>query len=284
MSTTYNPNSRVVQATSPAPVAIASSTGATPIVVTTATPHGYVADDCVQIIGHDQAAANGLWQVTVVDATRFSLKTSIGTGAGGAIGQAQDFSVNPLLTLPGDGDLESASSVNAPISGQANVAPFLYQRVGKYKTHEVYQAGTFLSVGNAFSATAVGTATWTTLTGLGNVLSALADRYLASGDILEVLFTSTIFVQPAQEFALAIGLSLNGGAASPQSYSVRTASNAGASSLAFPIACSVVIDSGFSANDRFDLSVLGYSPAVPVGNLSLMTGFQLECRHLRSNA
>lgn len=67
-------------------VNIASSTGATPIEVTTAAAHGYITGDMTRVAGHDQAAANGTRAITFVDSTHFTIDGSVGTGAGGATG------------------------------------------------------------------------------------------------------------------------------------------------------------------------------------------------------
>lgn len=76
------------------PVAITSSTDATPIVVT-ATSHGLVTGDTVVINGHaTNIAANGIYKITKVSANTFSLQdvntgadiAGSGAGAGGATG------------------------------------------------------------------------------------------------------------------------------------------------------------------------------------------------------
>jgi len=70
------------------PVAVTSSTDATPIVVT-ATSHGLVTGDLVQINGHTtNIAANGIFKVTVVTANTYQLQNYVtganvaGSGAG----------------------------------------------------------------------------------------------------------------------------------------------------------------------------------------------------------
>lgn len=68
-------------------IAITSSTSATPPVMLTGT-HGLTTGDIVFIQGHTtNTACNGLWKITVTDATHFSLQTLAGanvTGTGGA--------------------------------------------------------------------------------------------------------------------------------------------------------------------------------------------------------
>lgn len=73
---------------------IASSTNATPIVVTS-TAHGLTNGDIVSITGHaTNTAANGVWQIGSVAANTFALLdpitggNSVGNGVGGATGRA----------------------------------------------------------------------------------------------------------------------------------------------------------------------------------------------------
>jgi hypothetical protein len=70
------------------PQAVTSSTDATPIVVTKAS-HGYTTGDLVQINGHTtNIAANGIFRITVLNSSTFSLQNYVtganiaGTGAG----------------------------------------------------------------------------------------------------------------------------------------------------------------------------------------------------------
>ena len=77
-----------------APRAIASSTNASPIVVTAGAAHGYSTGDVVTISGHaTNTAANGTWVITSTGSTTFELTTNVksglistGNGVGGATG------------------------------------------------------------------------------------------------------------------------------------------------------------------------------------------------------
>lgn len=83
------------------PLAIVSSTNATPIVVTV-TGHGYVTGDKVTIRGHlVNTQANGNWNITFIDANSFSLNGTTGNGVGGATGHVVKLS----LTIDGFGNL-----------------------------------------------------------------------------------------------------------------------------------------------------------------------------------
>lgn len=60
---------------------ITAATNASPIVVT-ATTHGFANNDVVSITGVvGNTAANGIWQITFIDANTFSLNSSVGSGA-----------------------------------------------------------------------------------------------------------------------------------------------------------------------------------------------------------
>jgi hypothetical protein len=67
--------------------AIASSTNAAPIVVTTAAAHGLAVNDRVTITDHlANTNANGTWVLSAVGTTTFTLTATTGNGVGGATG------------------------------------------------------------------------------------------------------------------------------------------------------------------------------------------------------
>lgn len=289
MSSTYNGNGSTPAAVNADPVAISSSTNASPIAITTATPHGYGDGDYVQIIGHQtNTSANGYWQITVTGASTFTLNGSTGVAVGGATGQAQDYAIGPLVTLPGDGDLANASSVNVPNESFADFIPWTAQRLGKYNLHQVYQTGTFTSQTNTYSSTVLSTGTWVDLTNLTTVFSASADRYLAAGDLLHVTFGTTVQLSRllgTLRYALGIGLALNGGAAAVQSGSVRVYQlDSSISPLDYaPVMLDCWISGGFSANDRFDITIQANKDTAAAYTLALIAGYSLSVEHYRSN-
>jgi hypothetical protein len=137
MSTQFNPDGTIPQSTQGYnPLAISSSTNATPIEITTGSSHMYATGDTVAIENHlVNIAANGLWTITVTAANKFQLNGSAGVGVGAATGYAIDYAVNPLFTLPADlVDSLNAASINPAIEGAANAIPYMYQRVGQYRT------------------------------------------------------------------------------------------------------------------------------------------------------
>jgi len=88
------------------PVAITSSTDATPIVVT-ATSHGLATGDLVQINGHTtNIAANGIFRVTVVTANTYQLQNHVTganiAGSGGGAGSSGVMVRAPKIAFVGD--------------------------------------------------------------------------------------------------------------------------------------------------------------------------------------
>lgn len=89
------------------PVAVTSSTDATPIIVT-ATAHGFVTGDIVFIYGHTtNVAANGIYKVTRLTANTFSLQdqftgANIAGSAGGAGSGGICLKAPPVLLVPED--------------------------------------------------------------------------------------------------------------------------------------------------------------------------------------
>lgn len=83
---------------------IASSTSATPIVVTTSSAHGFTNGDLVFIDGHTtNTAANGLWAITAASGSVFSLTTPAGVNTtGNGVGGATGYCVNYGPSTSGD--------------------------------------------------------------------------------------------------------------------------------------------------------------------------------------
>lgn len=81
-------------------LAITSSTDATPIVLTVAAGHGYVAGDRVKVAGHlTNVAANGKWTVQAVGGTTITLTGSVGSGGGAGSAGTIEYE-DPDLVIP----------------------------------------------------------------------------------------------------------------------------------------------------------------------------------------
>lgn len=110
-----------------AEVNIASSTNATPIVVTTSGAHGLQTGQAVIINGHlVNTTANGQRLVTVLSSTTFQVKTFAGAsvagvGVGVATGTVQSLAL-PGIDLPQDAVTNiDAASVNVPFEALADM-------------------------------------------------------------------------------------------------------------------------------------------------------------------
>lgn len=116
----------LIEANLPAAVNIASTTNASPVVVTTSTAHGIVTGDYLRIAGASQAALNGDW---LAGATASSTQVQLLTipdgsnsaapgGTGGAAGTLQSlgFGEDNSYSIPVDiTDARDAASVNVAL-------------------------------------------------------------------------------------------------------------------------------------------------------------------------
>jgi len=117
--------------TIPSRIAIASSTNASPIVVTTSVAHGLNTGDQCSIDGHaTNTAANGLWAaIVVLTTTTFSLTGSTGNGIGGAAGHVQGGAPGATIQIPSDSDQPNAASVNVAFEALADKAAFIWGKL-----------------------------------------------------------------------------------------------------------------------------------------------------------
>jgi hypothetical protein len=73
---------------------VVDATNASPIVIETSTPHNFLTNMIVEVrFCTGNTAANGNWQITVIDGTHFSLNGSTGNGAYTGGGQVPQTSV-----------------------------------------------------------------------------------------------------------------------------------------------------------------------------------------------
>lgn len=282
MSTTYNANGTIPAATAPAVVAIGASTATSPIVVTTTALHGFATGDTVEITAHDQTAANGLWVVTVITTSAFSLDGSVFSGVGTATGIAQDYSVNPLITIPADGDAASASSVNPAFEGIFNAVPFLYQRAGAWRVYAedfVAVAGNPLAI-TAWSSTPTSALNqWSTLTGTATILTG----YCRNGDVIDVSavlnsdINGGVSIADRQPLAvqLTIGASVTQGTAALVNSTNAYVETSNPSGRFFVLGIS-------AGGEAFSISLAAYEARVAVVNL--VDQYSVRYTQYRSNA
>lgn len=170
-------------------VRIASSTGGTPIVVTTTTPHGLSNGDVISISDHllntgAKSAAVGNWVIEGVGSNTFTLTGSVGNGIGTgtgwagkhnphftparlSIGPVIDPIINDAIVL---GDVEPQGLMNEFFVGDGltNAYPML---------SSVYGVDSALLLDEIFSGAAIDTNTWTEVDSVNNVIQ-VANGYL----------------------------------------------------------------------------------------------------------
>lgn len=227
MSETYVPNGTV-----PAPTVgantrytIQSSTNASPIQVTFTAGTAINDQDTIEIEGHlVNTAANGVWVARKVSGSVYNLVGSTGNGVGGQTGYAIDYQVTPAITIPDDGELITASSVNPAFESNANALPFLYRRAGAARLVDVYDVdwsedgsgwGTFASSSTSFAAMNVGSAS---SPGLFLFASGTdpAPPAIQAGDFFECFLSLQGLCDTAGQFnRVCLGFSQNGGGFSP---------------------------------------------------------------------
>ena len=207
-----------------ASVNIASSTPATPIVITTSAAHGLIDGDRIDVGSHQvNTAANGAWYAHVLSPTTVALyaawsagvfsSPAASNGTGGATGAVVFLGLMPRATLPDDGvDLRTAAAMNVPNENEADAQAWLAERVGGWRhvghlqvTKAGATPGTAITASttcaiNAWSADANADGAWLVRPQIG----------VEVNDYVEVDLSGTVSVaaSPADNVALGIGFVL----------------------------------------------------------------------------
>lgn len=128
-------------------VNIASSTNATPIVITTSAAHGLVANDYVAIINHTvNTNANGVWKVgTVTSSTEFQIlkidgTNTTGNGVGAATGSATKYNnLIVKLSTPVTKNIALCGGRNEKTSWTASTSVSTSQNTSSYREGYISQ-------------------------------------------------------------------------------------------------------------------------------------------------
>ncbi len=238
MPTTYYPNvaNPSMGAASAPFVGIQQTTNASPIEVTTTAAHGLTSGDCVEIVGAQDPAANGAWQIAVTAANKLTLNGSTGTLLGSISGNLSTITVDPTLSLPNSG--EAVSAANLAVIGEhaADLAPWLRQRAGRYRLVDIYEAqpadntpawtawdpsfGTAGAVSLVNYNTPVAVAAFSAAQLFGNY-GASTPPGLVTGDVLDVSVKSAFLITVSAStyepptFACELSINLSGSTYSP---------------------------------------------------------------------
>lgn len=290
---TVAPSSYIVATASPG-LTISSSTNATPIVITTSAAHGFSTGDTIFVEGHlVNTSANGHWAITVTSATQFSLNGSAGNGVGGATGYVQDYAVNPLLTIPDDGDAAVASSINPAFEGLFNLAPFMYERTGKFRLYytTVNQAlsGTPTTTFGS-TVTAPNNITWADFTGMTALMGVTPLPVMQPGDYLDLMFSSSYEVVygtgNTTGILLGLAVSVNGGGRSILLGSARELVQPSFPATSVSVVGSIVSHFRYSPSVPgtydFGLQILGNATS-GTNTVTMKTAWYFKLDHFRPN-
>ena len=120
---------------------ITGGTTASPVVLHV-VGHGMNSQDTVEVEGMGGLTASGstesTFQITVVDADHISLNGSSGSGSYTSGGYVIDYQLQPALQIPSPADPASMVTLGPCIQGNANPAPYLYRRAGKWRLYNEY--------------------------------------------------------------------------------------------------------------------------------------------------
>lgn len=191
--------------TFPSALTVTAATNATPIAITTSTPHLLVTGDQVTITGvQGNTAANGANRtVTVTGASTFTINGSAGSGAYTSGGSVQPLTYGGASQIPSDGDPRNAASVNVPLEALFDRTQIVRPALGLYKSS---------SLTTVTHSDDQGTTAWCTSAILSSGTSgAITSSFLvlqgvAVGDILEVMFVGNTDINNTANNELEISL------------------------------------------------------------------------------
>src|SRR5580658_5133525 len=285
MPTGYNGNGSIPFVTQDPTdrVAIAASTNASPIVIQTSTTPGFNTGDTIEVEGHFvNTAANGVWQITVVDTTHFSLNGSTGNGVGVATGKAIDYEIQPAFQIPAPGESASMVTLAPVLEGLANLGPFLNRRAGTWRIYDTLFSGnqdkTLAST--LSSLTSITANSDTIMPGCGTLLTDL-NAYNV-GDVVTVEFyaASVVIAVPATT-VLMLGYGSFGASSFPQAGWNATLVTAGQIAMKGQFQVATAAPAGLS------FGLLAYSQIGWVSgsghNITIADSWSMHVTHYRQN-
>jgi hypothetical protein len=237
---------------------IASSTNATPIVVTTSAAHGFTTGDLVYIGDHTtNTCANGLWTIASAAGSTFSLtdpvsgSNAVGNGVGGATGYCINYGPSTAADFYDDFD-------GALVGAKVSLA-------SKTFASGVFDAAdpTFTAVSGA-SVEAILVFKDTGTNSSSNVLAIITGRHIVTADALASSSATTVVVEPLRgSIASGAVLAFSNGA----SATLSAGANVGDRSLTVS-----ALAANITAGSRALASAVGSGlPVTPNGGNILVT-------------
>jgi hypothetical protein len=152
MSTVYQ--GKAGNITPPAALTITGVVNASPAIITVSgtLPAAFLSGVTVDITGTQGATGvNGVWVATVTGASTFTIPNGLIPGVWTSGGSVQPLYLQ-AQTIPADGDVRSAASVNVPLESLADEIAYLTTAVGGLKIYQYFfnelSAGAFANIGN----------------------------------------------------------------------------------------------------------------------------------------
>lgn len=291
MSTVFNGNGSLVSATSGSSrrVTISSIANTTPIQVT-ATAHGFNTGDTVYQEGCAPTAANGDFQIAVINANTYSLNGTTASGSGSATTAiAIDYELQPAYTLPANGDLADVGTIGPIVEGLSNLGPYLYKRAGSYRLHYIIEGSFTTSIGSTWSASTVttttpGSYTMASASALFGFSGAPPAPVSRTGDLLEIIFSTTAGLpSSSQSVVIAPMINWNGGAGNVQTGSAVVLANASGSAINVPITLSALVPNFSHDQNTFDFSLGAWLITAGSVSVNLLSPYQITLKQWRPN-
>jgi len=288
MSSTYSGNGTSPTSLGYTPIAISSSTNATPIVVTTGSAHGFSPGDTVVVENHAvNTNANGRWVVLATPTgTTFSLAGSTGNGVGGATGYVIDYNVGPAITIPSDGDDFKAGAFNPAYQALEDHAPFLYERVGAYRLYTINRTAhsDAIDQGTVGTVSVPNTLTWTTIATFAYQWSFARNINIYNTDVLLVQASAFLVVGTGSNVnAIALGAAFNGGSQTLVSGSAKGIYQVSTQLTVNLSATLYASDFTASQSNSMVLSFMGYNAGVSSQTFTVENPYHVNVYHYRAN-
>lgn len=281
----YFPNPSADSPRSAVRLLIVSSTNAAPIELQV-TAHGYDTGDSVEVIGSQDPAAEGLWNITKTGVNTFTLDGSTGTLAGGAIGFVKNFTVLPNGQYIEDSiDELDATNLNTPVENVNNFVPFAYRLAGEYRLFERRLLQATDDTWASWSTNTPGifnAAAWADVAS-GSSLFGGGQFYVNDGDIFELWMTLNVDTTGGGVgiAALALGLKLGAATTRIAGSAMNLLPGTGMINVTLHANTGPIVTGG--GNVQYDISVMGYGNVGSPQHVHLNGYYTLTLHHLKPN-
>ena len=199
MASQYNGQAGNIAIPGSLSINLMTGTGVNPTVLFFAAPHGLSTGDLVNVSQVDgNTNANGIWPITVINATQFSIPVTGNGSYGGPQGLATPLTMGQTFQVPSPGDGRKAASVNTGFEALADRTAKLVSMTGARKlvALQINETNNPPSVVSTWASAATSSTAWTVAAG-GPLPILLLNTGVIQNDIVEVSVTSSISIAGA---------------------------------------------------------------------------------------